>query len=182
MSRTFSTNSGSFDSLKVSLRCGCRENARQMRCTVEIDKPEAFAIERVLQCVACGGIFSRVAVTTSAILSSPILRGAPGRASSTSPANRSAAKRLRHNATVTRVTPSCLAIATLVMPLAARSTISARIASPRAVLRRRVRASSSPRSASVNSIATAAPPAISGPAQAIRRPGNHSTAFPARNF
>src|SRR5512147_1388432 len=37
MSRTFSTNSGSVDSLKVSLRCGCSENARQMRCTVEVD-------------------------------------------------------------------------------------------------------------------------------------------------
>jgi len=31
MSRTFSINCGSVDSLKVSLRCGCRPNARQMR-------------------------------------------------------------------------------------------------------------------------------------------------------
>ena len=37
MSRTLSTNRGSADSLKVSLRCGCSANARQMRCTVEID-------------------------------------------------------------------------------------------------------------------------------------------------
>src|SRR5207245_2851517 len=44
--RLLSTNSGSVDSLKVSLRCGWRENARQMRCTVETDKPEALAIER----------------------------------------------------------------------------------------------------------------------------------------
>ena len=42
MSRTFSTNRGSVDSLKVSLRCGCSEKARQMRCTVEIDTPEAY--------------------------------------------------------------------------------------------------------------------------------------------
>ena len=35
---------GSADSLKVSLRCGWSENARQMRCTVEIDKPEALAV------------------------------------------------------------------------------------------------------------------------------------------
>src|SRR5207302_6967085 len=78
MSRTLSTNSGSADSLKVSLRCGWSENARQMRCTVEIDKPEALAIERVLQWVAAAGIVSNVVVTTSAIFSSPILRGAPG--------------------------------------------------------------------------------------------------------
>src|SRR5712671_4346850 len=50
-----------------------------MRCTVEIDKPEALAIERVLQWVAAAGIVSNVVVPTSAIFSSPILRGAPGR-------------------------------------------------------------------------------------------------------
>jgi hypothetical protein len=49
-----------------------------MRCTVEIDKPEALAIERVLQWVAAAGIVSNVVVTTSAIFSSPILRGAQG--------------------------------------------------------------------------------------------------------
>ena len=31
ISRTFSTNSGSVESLKVSCRCGCRPNVRQMR-------------------------------------------------------------------------------------------------------------------------------------------------------
>jgi hypothetical protein len=35
MSRTFSTSSGSGDSLNFSLRCGCKPNARQMRATVE---------------------------------------------------------------------------------------------------------------------------------------------------
>jgi hypothetical protein len=80
MLRTFATNSGSVDSLKVSLRCGCSENARQMRCTVEIDPPDALAIERVLQCEAAAGIFSSVVVTTAAIFASPILRWAPGRA------------------------------------------------------------------------------------------------------
>ena len=155
MSRTLSTNRGSADSLKVSLRCGWSENARQMRCTVEIDKPEALAIERVLQWVAAAGIVSNVVVTTSAIFSSPILRGAPGRGSSARPSSRLAANRLRQVATVTRVTPSCSAIARLVVPSAARSTISARIASARDIFRRRVRASSSHRSASSNSIRTA---------------------------
>ena len=140
MSRTLSTNRGSADSLKVSLRCGWRENARQMRCTVEIDKPEALAIERVLQWVAAAGIVSNVVVTTSAIFSSSILRGAPGRGSSARPSSRLAANRLRQVATVTRVTPSCSAIARLVAPSAARSTIAARIASARDIFRRRVRA------------------------------------------
>src|SRR6266436_72354 len=138
--RLLSTNSGSVDSLKVSLRCGWRENARQMRCTVEIDKPEALAIERVLQWVAAAGIVSNVVVTTSAIFSSPILRGAPGRGSSARPSSRLAANRLRQVATVTRVTPSRSAIARLVAPSAASSTIAARIASARDIFRRRVRA------------------------------------------
>ena len=39
MSRTFSTNSGSVESLKVSCRCGCSPKARQMRETAVCDKP-----------------------------------------------------------------------------------------------------------------------------------------------
>jgi hypothetical protein len=35
MSRTFSTNIGSLDSLKVSVRWGWSENARQMRWMVD---------------------------------------------------------------------------------------------------------------------------------------------------
>src|SRR5512132_4139080 len=61
MSRTFSTNSGSVDSSKVSLRCGCSEKA-QTRCTVEGARPDALAIDRVLQCVAAAGSFSSVVV------------------------------------------------------------------------------------------------------------------------
>ena len=41
-------------------------NACQMRCTVEGPSADARAIERVLQCVAVGGSFSSVVVTTSA--------------------------------------------------------------------------------------------------------------------
>lgn len=52
MSRTFSMNSGSVESLKLSVRCGCRPKARQIRPTVLWLRPLAFAIERVLQCVA----------------------------------------------------------------------------------------------------------------------------------
>ena len=35
--------------MKVSLRWSYGEKARQMRCTLETDRPEALASERVLQ-------------------------------------------------------------------------------------------------------------------------------------
>ena len=143
MSRIFSTNSGAVDSLNVSDRCGRSEKALQMRCTVVTDRPLALAIERRLQCVAPGGVLSSVALTTAAILSSPILRGVPGLGSSLSPCKRRLAKRLRHVATVTRVTPSRAAMAVLLSPAAASSTIAARCASAREVLRRRDRIPSS---------------------------------------
>ena len=158
--------------LNVSERCGCSEKALQMRCTVVTDRPLARAIDRRLQCVAPGGVLSSVAVTTSAILSSPILRGAPGLGSSLSPSRRRLAKRLRHVVTVTRVTPSRAAMAVLLSPAAASSTMAARCASARAVLRRRARISSSPRSSSLNAIATAARPRIRSSHRYPRR-ANH---------
>src|SRR5580700_9862970 len=106
MSRTFSTNCGSLESLKVSLRCGANEKAFQMRCTVEMDTPDVLAIERVLQCVASAGIVSSVFVTTSAIFSSPILRGAPQRGSSSRPSKRFLTNRFRHSPAVSRERPS----------------------------------------------------------------------------
>src|SRR5574340_1238961 len=59
ISRTFSTNSGSADSLNVSVRCGCRPKARQMRCTVLRLTPLVCAMARVLQWVACFDIHNR---------------------------------------------------------------------------------------------------------------------------
>ena len=49
ISRTFSRNSGSLDNLKVSLRCGWRAKARQMRFTVLRLNPDAAASDRVDQ-------------------------------------------------------------------------------------------------------------------------------------
>ena len=161
MSRTFSTNCGSLESLKVSLRCGANEKAFQMRSTVEMDTPDVLAIERVLQCVAAAGIVSSVFVTTSAIFSSPILRGAPQRGSSSRPSKRFLTNRFRHSPAVSRERPSVAAIAQLFMPSAANSTISARTASPRAIFRRRARISNSLRSLSPRMIFTAGPRAIS---------------------
>src|SRR3990167_10926563 len=69
MSRTFSTNSGSLESLKVSWRWGCSPNARQMRDTAVCDRPTSRAIVRVLQCVAAWGTLSRSEEHTSELQS-----------------------------------------------------------------------------------------------------------------
>ncbi len=136
-SRTFSTNCGSVDSLNVSVRCGCKQKARQIRCTDDADMPDAFAMPRVLQCVASEGLASSVLVTISSIRSSPILRGAPHLGSSPRPSRRCLANRSRQIRTVWRVTPTADAIWQLFSPSAARRMISARCASARAILRRR---------------------------------------------
>jgi len=56
MSRTFSIRSGSVDSLKLSLRCGRKPKARQIRATLLRLRPTRFASARVLQCVASRGL------------------------------------------------------------------------------------------------------------------------------
>ena len=58
------------------------QNARQIRLTVGALNPLSLAIERVLQCVASRGSDSRVFTTTRSTSPSPIVRGAPGRGSS----------------------------------------------------------------------------------------------------
>ncbi len=81
MSRIWSMSSGSFDSLKVSLRWGCRPNARQMRLTDDRLIRLALATSRTLQWVAPRGVVSSARITTRSICSSVIVRGAPGYAS-----------------------------------------------------------------------------------------------------
>src|SRR5262249_44494242 len=44
-----------FETLNVRTKCGFKSASRQMRCTLEWLMPTAFAIDRVLQCVAFGG-------------------------------------------------------------------------------------------------------------------------------
>src|SRR6476646_1410825 len=68
ISRTFSTNWGSLETLKFSTRCGCRPKARQIRTMAFCDRPVSSAIRRVLQCVLLAGIDSNVFVMTSSIL------------------------------------------------------------------------------------------------------------------
>jgi hypothetical protein len=61
-----STNSGSFDSLNVWLRCGCNPNATHIRRIVVWEKPVSAAIERIDQCVASTGIVRNVRSITDA--------------------------------------------------------------------------------------------------------------------
>ena len=103
-------NCGSFDNFQESCRCGCSPKARQIRDTAVCDKPTSAAIERVDQCVASFGAVSRVVVITRSTSASAIVRGRPGRGSSSSPSSRSVANRLRHLPTVSRVIPSSSAI------------------------------------------------------------------------
>src|SRR5271154_2766502 len=56
MSRTFSTNRGSVESLKVSVRWGWRLKTFRMRWIVEGATPAALAIERSRGCAAVRGI------------------------------------------------------------------------------------------------------------------------------
>jgi hypothetical protein len=93
-------NCGSFDSFQVSCRCGCNPNARQIRETAVCDNPTSAASDRVDQCVASFGVVSRVVVITRSTSASAIVRGRPGRGSSSRPSSRSTANRLRHFVTV----------------------------------------------------------------------------------
>ena len=149
MSRTFSINNGSFDSLNVSLRCGARANARQIRLTLLRLNPHAFAIERVLQCVASRGVFSNVIVNTRSTSRSFSRRFVPGRGSSNNPSNRFAMNRRRHFPTVCACTPNSSATSWLFFPTAHPSTIRERCASAWLDLGRFAHCSSRSRSSSV---------------------------------
>src|SRR3954447_13512081 len=151
MSRTFSTNIGSLESLNCSTRCGCSPNARQIFDTAVWLSPVAAAILRVDQCVPpSGGSVSNVRTITSSTCASVIFRGWPGRGSSNRPARRRSTNRLRHLPTICSVTPNSPATAAFVAPAAHASTIRDRNASACAVFGRRANRSSSARSNSVN--------------------------------
>src|SRR4029453_2723030 len=79
ISRTFSTNRGSLESLKASERCGCKPNAVQIRRIVVCENPVAPAIDRIDQWVASVGVDRSVRSITAATCSSSIVRGRPGR-------------------------------------------------------------------------------------------------------
>jgi hypothetical protein len=91
---------------------------------------------RVLQCVAPDGRLSNVCTMTLSTLASPILRGTPGRGSSSSPSRPHSTKRRGHFPTVCAVTRSRTAIALLLSPAAQPNTMRASNANACAVLRR----------------------------------------------
>jgi hypothetical protein len=142
-------NCGSLDSLKVSVRCGLSRNAFQIRPTVDLLSPDRLAIDARDQCVASLGVSSRVATTTASTCSSVIVRGAPGRGSSTSPSSRRVTNRDRHLPTVGSDTPSSAATCLLVAPVAHASTIRQRNANAWELLARRDQRPSVARSSSV---------------------------------
>lgn len=138
MSRTLSMNSGSVLSLNVSLRWGANAKARQIRLIELWLNPVSAAIERVLQWVASRGADSRVRAMTRSTSASPIVRGAPGRGSSSKPSRRWARKRRRHLPTVGSVIWSAAATSLFERPSAAARTRRARRARAWSVVGRRV--------------------------------------------
>ena len=71
-----------------------------MRLTVVWLRPERWAMDRVLQCVASLGVDSSVSVITRSTSSSVTARGRPLRGSSDRPSNRRSKNRERHFPTV----------------------------------------------------------------------------------
>jgi hypothetical protein len=124
-------------SFHVSCRCGCRPNARQIREIAVWVNPTSAAIDRVDQCVASFGEVSSVLVITRSTSSSLIVRGRPGRGSSSRPSSRYSTNRFRHFRTVPRLSPSRAATSMFVPPFAASSTIRDRLASACALVGRR---------------------------------------------
>ncbi|GLY55225.1 hypothetical protein Lesp01_88800 [Lentzea sp. NBRC 102530] len=127
------------DNFHASRRCGCNPNAFQIRVTAVWVNPDSAAIDRVDQCVALAD--SSAAAITTSTCSSEVVRGRPGRASSSNPSTRSITNRERHFATVPRCTPNSAAISLFEPPSAHHNTIRARNASACAVFRRRAQPS-----------------------------------------
>ena len=136
--RSFSTNSGSVESLKVRARWGFSPCARQIRATWLWWSPAAPAIRRVLQCVPLGGSSSSVRRTTSAVT----VRGRPRRGRSSSPATPLGPYRSSQRLTV-RETPTSRRRARAERPSAEPRTILARSTRRCGVLRARTQLSSS---------------------------------------
>lgn len=70
------TRSGSAESLIVFRRCGCRPKARQLRCTVETDRPQARDMPRELKWSASGSTLSSVRSGVRHPVDPPVLDGA----------------------------------------------------------------------------------------------------------
>jgi hypothetical protein len=158
-SRTFSIRSGSGDNLKLSCFHGLRLNARQISATVVFEIPCLAASPRVDQWVSAPGVDSNVSTNTASMVSSAIVRSAPGRGASLSPSSRSVANRRRHFDTVAGCTRSAVATSWFVAPSAQANTIRDRWASAWAELCRRTQRCKVSRSVSLNSMTGVGRPA-----------------------
>src|ERR1700735_754367 len=137
-SYTLLTNSGSFDNLNPSLRCGFNSNAFQIRPIVDGDSPLRSAILARDQCVAFFGVDSNVATTTSSTCVAVTVGGRPGRGSSTNPSRRDSTNLVRHLPTVAGDTASRIATSLFERPAAQPRTIRDRNAKACDDVRRRV--------------------------------------------
>ena len=108
MSRPFSVNSGSADDFQVSVGCGLRRNARQIRGTAVwglalLSWPwTALTSAYPRPAGASSSVFAITRSTGSALTS----RGRPGRTHRTEPSRRFRRNRPRHFDTMSRDTPS----------------------------------------------------------------------------
>ena len=168
-------NCGSRLSFHASCRWGCNPNARQIRDTADCDSPNSAASDRVDQCVASFGVVSRVRVITASTCSSETVRGRPGRGSSSSPSSRSVTNRDRHLRALLNAIPSRAAIAVVLNPSAAASTIRDRIASAFALFARRDHATNWARSPSESSTTGATGLGTHQPYKACRELLTHDT-------
>ena len=149
-STSFSSKSGSLDSLKVSTRWGWIPRANQIRCTVEGDTPARLAIDRQLQCVSPGGVSCKVSRTISSTFSTGIdgFGPRPGRTAEKF-CRPSSENRSRHAATVAGETWTSLAILVVANPSAAINNARARKTSRCGAVRERISFSSTDRCSSV---------------------------------
>ena len=162
-------NSGSFESLNVSVRCGCKAKARQMRLIVLRLNPHALAIERVLQCVASAGRLSKVRVSTASICASVTVRGAPGRGSSSKPSSAVGQKPHPPPADGLLGNPQLLSHPRVRLPGCAPRISRARWARAWAVLGRRVQRSNVCRSSAVSVTGGVGRPVRMGVLLSLRR-------------
>ena len=126
MSRTFSINSGSFDSLNVSVRCGCSPKRAPDLVDRCVSQPARLRHPPSAPMRCAVRVSSRVRTITCSICSSVIRRGAPGRGSSYNPSRRSRRNRPRHLHTVVCDTRNRFATSLLSTPSAHARMIRAR--------------------------------------------------------
>src|SRR5215510_2229914 len=129
---------------------------------------------RVLQCVAPRGWLSSVCTMTLSTFASSILRGTPGRGSSSNPPTPRSTRRRRHLPTLCTVTRARAATALLLKPEAQPNTMRARNAKACAVLRRRVSPSKIPAASADSSILATGRP--------VRTPSPHPHAICLLNY